>query len=193
MTRAELQHAVRHLKSGGMVIYPTETSYGIGADATNPRAVRAIFKIKGRAREKSLPLIVGTVTAAFRIAHGSHRARELAQDFWPGPLTMVLSVRKSTKLVKEVLRRGTVALRVSSHPIAGALARALGRPLVATSANRAGKPTCYSVATVRKQLGLHLSDVLVIDGGVLSRQKPSTIVRVTRQAVEILRQGTLRI
>lgn len=188
-----LQAAVRHLKHGGVVIYPTETSYGLGADATNVRAVRAIFKIKVRSSQKSLPLIVGTMRAALRIANFSSRARALSRTYWPGPLTLVLPVRRGAKLAKGVVSRGAVALRISSHPVACALARALGRPLVATSANRAGRPSCYSISAVRMQLGSHLDGALIIDAGPLLRRKPSTIARFKGRGFEILRQGATRL
>lgn len=193
MIRKELQEVVRHLKRGGLVIYPTETSYGIGADATNPSAVRAVFKLKGRSAQKSLPLIVGTMRQALTVAHFSSRARALARTHWPGPLTMALPIKKSARLVKGVGSRGIVAIRVPAHPMARALARTLGRPLVATSANRAGKPSCYSIRAARKQFGARLAGVFVIDVGALAHRKPSTIVRIMDHTVTVLRQGGVRI
>lgn len=189
----ELRQAVKQLREGGIVIYPTETAYALGADATNAHAVRRIFEIKNRDWQKSLPLIVGSLTDAERVAHFSRHATELAKRHWPGPLTLVLPVRASSGLAPGIVSDGMVALRVSSHPIARALARGLGKPITSTSANVSGEGQCHSVRTIHKQFKHFPPHLLIIDAGSLPRRKVSTIVRLRDGNLEIIRKGSARV
>lgn len=188
--------AIRKLKQGGVIIYPTETAYGLGADATNQRAVNLVFVLKKRPKSKSLPLIASSLAMVRRFCLLSKKELALAKKYWPGPLTLVLRVKKNCDLARgTVAQDKTVAVRVSGHPLARRLARALGQPLVSTSANLAGRSECYSVAEVHKQLGWGiLKNVAVLDGGRLSKRKPTTIARVQENgAIKILRQGVVRV
>lgn len=187
-------------KGGGIVIYPTETAYAIGCDATNQRAVDLIFKIKKRPKNKPLPLIAGSLAMVKRYCRLSKEEEKLARQYWPGPLTLILNIKYyNIKYLAEgvVAKDGTVAIRVSSHPIARALSRRLGRPIVSTSANLSGAGECYSVAEVRKQLkrvGAYCNTPLqIIDGGRLKKRKMSTIVRFKNGKIEILRAGAIKI
>lgn len=190
----DIKKVVRHLKCGGVIVYPTETSYGLGADATNEEAVKKIFVLKGRERGKPLPLIVGNLRDAERIARFSPRARALAKQYWPGPLTLVLPVKTRANLAMGVrfhgTVHGTVAVRVSAHPVARAIAARLGRPLVSTSANLSGKEPCYSIMECKRYFG-HQKDIFFVDGGRLKKQPPSTIVMVRGKKIQILRQGAV--
>lgn len=185
----EILHVVAHLQAGGVVVYPTESSYGIGCKASNAGAVRRIFELKERPIEKTLPLIVGSLDEAKRLIQWSPMAEKLAQEHWPGPLTMVAQATPAGKQLAlgVVAADGTIALRVSSHPVAQALAQAVG-PIVSTSANRGGSPACFDVWCVESWLG-KTEDVLVIDAGTLPRDLPSTLVRITDTGYEILRKG----
>lgn len=180
--------AVDIIRRGGVVVFPTETSYGLAADATNARAVRRIFAIKGRTKEKSLPLIATDLRMVGKYAALSPILKRLVKKYWPGPLTVVASCRG--RLAPGVVREKTVAIRVSSHPIARALARRLGRPIVSTSANLSGRPACFSVTAVRKQLGDQLDGYL--DVGSLPRRCPSTIVAEKNGGIIVLRGGGTR-
>lgn len=194
-----IRSALRALRAGGVVVFPTETAYGLAADVTNKRALQKIYRIKGRAKSKQLSWIVSSRAMAERYVRMTPLARKLARRYWPGPLTLVLK-RKG--------HRGTTALRVSSHPVARALARGLGRPITATSANLAGKKECYTVKDVLSQLhgstrlttsgsagfaikGGHTNPDLALDAGRLPKRKPTTIVDVTANKYHILRKGSI--
>jgi L-threonylcarbamoyladenylate synthase len=186
----QIQEAVDILKRGGVVVFPTETSYGLAADATNEAAVVRVFRIKGREEEKSLPLIASSREMVERYAGIPRGLGNLASQYWPGPLTLVLPAMG--RLASGVMKDGTVAIRVSSHPIARALCEGIDRPIVSTSANRTGQRTCYSVADVRAQLGD--APDLYIDVGILRPEPPSTIVGIDDYGYpEILRQGSVEI
>lgn len=186
----QIRTAIDVLRMGGVVVFPTETAYGLAADATNLSAVKKIFEIKGREGEKSLPLIASSREMVERYAGIPRGLEKLASRYWPGPLTLVLPAMGG--LAPGVVHNGTVAIRVSSHPVARALSEGLGAPIVSTSANRSGQPTCYSMEEVRAQLGD--APDLFIDVGLLHPEPPSTIVAVDDYGYpEILRQGAVEI
>lgn len=180
-----MKKVVEILRKGGIVVFPTETAYGLGCDATNAAAVRRIYHIKGRERGKPLPVIAADIRQVKKFFHLDGSALRLAKQHWPGPFTIILPARDS-RLRRAVGR--TVGVRVSSNRVARALAAGLGRPIVATSANRSGGKTCYSVSSIRRQLPLASIDG-VIDIGTLPRRKPSTIIRIEHGNVIILRRG----
>ncbi len=192
ITREELRRAARHVRHGGLIIYPTETAYGLGADARNAKAVRRIFVLKRRAKTKTLPVIVGSVAMAERYVRLSMEARRLARRFWPGPLTLILPARRSTFLARGVMQEGMLALRVSSHPVARALARRVHGPIISTSANLAGRGECYSIGEVVAQFRTLPRDMLILDAGRLPRRTPSTIVAFD-PAPRIVRRGAIRL
>ena len=198
-----IESAAAHLHSGGLLIYPTETAYAIGCDATNPVALRAIFRLKRRERGKPLPLIVASRAMAEYYARFTPLARRLAVRYWPGPLTIVLASRFSPLPVRRgsvrgraalapstIAANGTIALRVSSHPIARALSRSLGRPIVSTSANRAGASPCYSARAALRSLR---GGVRAVDTGPLPHRRPSTIVDARGDRPIVLRRGSIRV
>lgn len=192
-----LTQAVAVLKKGGVVVFPTETSYGIAADAGNEQAVAKIFAIKGRDAKKSVPLIAADRAMVKRFAALGPELDALAKKHWPGALTVVAEARRG--LSKSVIRaNGTIAIRVSSHPIARALAKRLGRPIVATSANLSGLPACYSVRAFAKQIRRappkkSVGFIAIIDVGVLPRRKPSTIVKEEGGEIVVLRAGSVHV
>lgn len=186
--------AINVLAHGGVVAFPTETAYGLAADATNPAALRRVNAIKGREPGKTPPLIAADRTMAEEYLVIPDALRPLADAHWPGPLTLVGKVGRA--LASGAVRSdGTIALRVSSHPVAKALAAGLGRPIVATSANVSGLSNCYSVRTFLKQVrdAKHAEPDFVIDVGPIPRRKPSTLVAVEKGMVVVLRQGTVRV
>ncbi len=179
--------AAAHLRAGRLVAFPTETVYGLGADAANDDAIRAVFAAKGRPADN--PLIVHGADRAMLEAFAvfDERARTLAQACWPGPLTLVLPARPG---VSELLRAGlpTVAVRVPDHPLAIALLREAG-PLVAPSANRSGRPSPTTAAHVRADLGDAVA--LVLDGGACRVGIESTVLDLSGPVATILRPGVL--
>lgn len=188
---------IKYLKQGGVIVYPTETAYALGCDATNAKAVKRIFKIKHRPLSKTLPLIASSLAMVKRFCQMSKTELKLAQKYWPGPVTVILKIKRLKDFDKRVVAKDkTVAIRVSSNKIAQNLSRRLGRPLVSTSANLSGKGECYSVSEVKAMLKIEEKrlKIAIIDGGRLKKQKPSTIVMVKKDGeVEVIRQGSLKI
>ena len=188
VSRTAQNKAVTALRRGGIIIFPTETAYGIGCDATNAAAVRRVYRIQSRERGKPLPVVAADIRQARRFFRLDGPALELAERHWPGPLTIVLPA--SDARIRRALG-ASVGVRVSSHPIARRLAAGLARPIVATSANLSGRPACYSLRAVKNQLGKKPID-FYLDAGVLLRHKPSTVVRVESDgSIRILRRGPI--
>jgi len=181
--------AARCLAAGGLVAFPTETVYGLGADATNGTAVARLYAAKGRPQFNPLIAHVPDLAAAGRLAEFDDAARKLAQAFWPGPLTLVLP--KSARCdVSDLALAGldSVALRVPSHPVARELLAAFGRAIVAPSANRSGHVSPTSAAHVLNDLRGRID--LIVDGGPCTVGVESTIVSCLG-APTLLRPGGL--
>ena len=174
---------------GGLVLMPTETVYGLAADAADPRAVAAVFAAKGRPAFNPLISHVSDVAMARRIARFDARAEALAARFWPGPLTLVLPVADTTA-VCDLARAGldTVAVRAPAHPVARALIEAVGRPLVAPSANRSGRPSPTTLADALEETGAAAAAVL--DGGRCEVGLESTVVALLERP-RLLRPGAV--
>ena len=187
MLDGEIERAVAVLRAGGLVAFPTETVYGLGADASNPAAVRRIFEAKGR--PATHPVIVHLADAV-QIANWAREvpeaARRLARRFWPGPLTVVL--RRSSE-VSSVVTGGqdTVALRVPSHPVALQLLARFGGGIAAPSANRHGRVSATTAEHVRREFGAAVDCVL--DGGAAEVGIESTIVDLSGGQAALLRPG----
>lgn len=183
---AALQKALAVLKSGGLVVYPTETAYALGCDPKNPKAVKRLFSVKKRDASKPLPMIAASVAMAKRFLKLDRYGVALGAAFWPGSLTLVAPA--FARLASGVAsKRGELAVRVSPHLAAVALTKALGRPIVSTSANRSGKGAAYDTPSVLADLGT-MPD-LVLDAGTLKKARVSTIVRPAGGILEILREG----
>ena len=172
--------AAQALTGGGLVLMPTETVYGLAADAANPRAVAAVYQAKGRPSFNPLIAHVADLEMARRIARFDARAEALAARFWPGPLTLVLPVSDEAA-VCDLARAGldTVAVRAPAHPVAHALIVALGRPLVAPSANRSGRPSPTTFADALEETGAAAAAAL--DGGPCEVGLESTVVALLDQ------------
>jgi L-threonylcarbamoyladenylate synthase len=187
-TSETVAHAARVLRSGGLVAFPTETVYGLGADATNARAVAAIFEAKGRPRFNPLIAHVASTEAAAELGRFTDTARRLADAFWPGPLTLVLAKRPGCPIA-DLATAGldTVAVRVPAHPIAQALLRAAQLPIAAPSANRSGHVSPTTAAHVAADLGERVA--MILDGGATPLGLESTVVDATGEAPVVLRLG----
>ena len=188
-----ISRAVEILRQGGVVAYPTETFYGLGCRADLDRAVERIFQIKGRQEDKPLPLIVADEEMAGEVARmegpgPAALALDLAKIFWPGPLTLLLEAR--TAFPPGVAPQGRIALRVSSHPVAQALARGLNRPLISTSANPSGRPPALLAEQAAESLALDPPDLIVEDDPCLGGPG-STILDLTVTPPRILRAGAV--
>lgn len=182
-------------------VYPTETSYGIGCDARDVTSVKKIFAIKGRAVQKSVPLIAASqkmVEKFINARDARHpEIKKAMRDFWPGALTLVLATNAYARKIlapQTIAIDGTIAIRVPVSDTAREISQALGVPIVSTSANKSGRPACYSAAAVRRafQKSTVQPDVL-IDGGTLRRSKPSTIAEFKNGAWIIHRAGPVKL
>lgn len=187
---AEIARAASELTSGRLVAFPTETVYGLGADATNGRAVAQIFEAKGRPRFNPLIVHVADQAAAERIGQFTSRARRLAEAFWPGPLTLVLP-RRSEAGISDLVTAGldTIAVRVPSHPVARALLAAAGIPVAAPSANVSGHVSPTTAEHVDADLGDKVA--LILNAGPTEHGLESTIVDATGDRIVMLRPGAV--
>jgi L-threonylcarbamoyladenylate synthase len=192
----KINEALQVLRSGGTVVFPTETSYGLAADATNEQAVVRLMKIKGRG-SKTLPIIAADLAMAKKCVQLDGLALQLACRFWPGALTMVLNKRTEEQknirtLSKYCVQGGQIAVRVSSNQIACELSHRLGKPIVATSANRSDQPDCYSIRAVKSQYkSQKLQPDYILNAGALPKRKPSTLVKVQDDKIKVLRKGKI--
>ncbi|HOI94897.1 MAG TPA: L-threonylcarbamoyladenylate synthase [Syntrophobacter fumaroxidans] len=182
-----VEAAISLLTRGGIVVYPTETFYGLGGNPLSPATVAGIFAIKKRERGKALPLIASGIQAVREwVEEFPALAERLAAAFWPGPLTLIL--RAVHRLPPQVhASTGKIAVRVSSHPVARALAASLGGLIVSTSANFTGQRACRTLAEIPIELVRQIDGV--IDAGRLPGSLPSTIVDVTGGSLLLVRQG----
>lgn len=181
-----LAEAAAHLRLGQLVAMPTETFYGLAADALSETAVARVFELKQRPPQRPLPVIVTSVQMLEEIAELTPLARRLAGEFWPGPLSLILAARE---LVPPSLTGGSgkLAARVSSHPVAAGLAAAFGGPITATSANLSGRPGLASAPKVDSTLGHGLA--LILDGGRAVAHLGSTMLDVTVSPPVVVRPG----
>ncbi len=187
---AEVAAAAASLASGRLVLMPTETVYGLAADATNPGAVAGIFAAKGRPRFNPLIAHVADLEAATRLADLDDRALALAAAFWPGPLTLVARYRPAAG-VSDLARAGldTIAVRVPAHPVALDLLRAFEGPVVAPSANRSGRPSPTSLEAARSETGA--AAAIALEGGTCRVGLESTVVALLDGPPRLLRPGAV--
>src|SRR4030095_5137854 len=179
--------AVVHLRAGGLVAFPTETVYGLGADASNAEAVKKIYDAKGRPADHPVIVHIADAVQRAKCTRGiPHTAQQVAKKFWPGPLTIIL--RRGTKVSDTVTGgQDTVALRVPSHPVAQQLLRRFGGGIAAPSANRFGRVSATTAEHVRREFGSAIECVL--DGGEADLGLESTILDLSGNAPCLLRPG----
>jgi len=184
----EIEKGVEILQNGGVIAFPTDTVYGLGADAFNSTAVERIYEIKNRPKHRQLPLLIADVERLTTLAGPIPEiAWFLAKRFWPGGLTLVLP--KTDSLPVYLAPGPTIAVRVPDHPVCLAIIHHLGNPIIGTSANISGHPAALTADEVRQQLGRKID--FVINGGKCPGGKESTVVDVTRESPTILRQGII--
>lgn len=183
----DVESAAKRLAEGEVVAYPTETVFGLGALASSESALARLLALKGREPGQALSVLVPDVEALLRLAPDLPKsARALAERFWPGPLTLVVSLPSG--VLSPLASVLGVGFRCSPHPSARALARASRRPLVSTSCNRSGSPPCQSVEEIEQVFGSELPIVEGEPGGLA----PSTVVAVNAEGVtQLLREGAI--
>jgi len=182
-----ISQALQTLHAGGLIAFPTDTVYGLGALIRIPGSIAQLYTTKGRSKQKAIPVLLGDVADFSRIAvHISANARRLAERFWPGPLTLV--VPRHPSLPDILSPTATIGVRMPNHPTALGLLRKAG-PLAVTSANISGQPSATTAEEVLEQLVGLIS--LIIDGGHTPGGSPSTVVRCTQTELVILRPGPI--
>jgi L-threonylcarbamoyladenylate synthase len=186
-----LTEAAAALRRGGLVAFPTETFYGLGAAALDPAAVRRVFEVKGRPEGKPVLVLVDSIAMVDVVAlEIPPRARALMAAHWPGALTLVLRARPEVP-PEVTAATGTVGVRLSAHPLARALVTALGAPITAPSANPSGATPPTTAAEVMELFRHRLE--LVLDGGATAGGPPSTVLDVTVEPPRVVRAGAVRL
>jgi len=194
-TPAVLKQAVNTLLSGGLIIFPTETTYGAGVNATNPEAVQKLLAYKSRREGKPLSIAVSGQEMAEKYVELNDQAKILYRQFLPGPVTVVSNVVTGSVAPGVASEFGTLGVRIPEYQLVLDLVKMLGKPITATSANGSGKPRPYSVKTVFK----HLSDKqaslvdLVLDAGTLPSNPPSTVIDTTMSTPVTVRSGKVAV
>ena len=184
-----IEESVLKIKSGGVIVFPTASLYGLGADALNPHAVLKVFEIKHRPPEKALPVLIGDRAELNRLIKNiPSGAESIIKAFWPGNVTLICESRGS---VSAVLSAGTgkIAVRMAGHPVASALVKKMNGPITATSANLSGSPGINTIDRIDPALAGKVD--LILDAGVLRGGVGSTIVDMTSAVPVIVREGSI--
>lgn len=190
-TSAEVfSRAVDALKCGEVIVFPTETFYGLGADAFDKAAVGRVILLKGRNPENPIPIIVADKEMLMEVVKDiPPTAQSLMDRFWPGPLTLILPAKNNVPAPLQN-RDGGVGVRISSHPVATRLARELARPLTATSANPSGKEPARTIGEAISYFSEKLK--IFLDGGRLEGKRGSTVVEIVQGKLRIIREGEIQ-
>lgn len=188
--QVDLSQAVELLEQGKILAYPTETVYGLGCDATCEKAIERLFQIKGRSAEKAISVLIPELESLPQyVEEVPSSAKALIDQYWPGPLTLILRAKKDFFPEALLAGSGKIALRLSSHPVAQALCRNFKRPITTTSANLSGQPAALTPQEIEKALAGSLDGIL--SGGVLPPSPGSTIVDATCHPFQVVRKGVL--
>ena len=186
---ADLTAALTALKRGEVIVFPTETLYGLGADALSFSAVEKVFQLKGRDPNNPFPVLVADrAMLDSLVADITPLGELLMTTFWPGPLTLILPARADIPRPL-VNRKGGIGVRLSSHPVATELVQLLGHPLTATSANPSGQPAAHTVAEAKKYFAERIS--VYVDGGELGSPTGSTVAAIKKDKLKIIRAGEI--
>jgi len=190
LNEQSLNRIVRTIDEGGVISFPTETVYALAADASNFEAIGKIYSIKRRFNDKALPILVGDIYQAKRIAEFDDRAKKLAFRFFPGPLTLVLNLKAHHNLASNVNQNvNTIGIRMPNNLPAIKILQALGRPLVGTSANISSQESAVDAYEVLQYFDEQID--LLVDKGRTEHGVPSTIVDLTQEQARIIREGVL--
>lgn len=190
--QAKLKKLAELLAQGEVIAYPTETVYGLGCDATNKTAVEKIYRVKGKDKSKQLLVLVGSRAMAEKYFVFNKVARRLADKYWPGPLSLILTVRPEYR--EKFGNENNIGVRLSGSRIATSLSRRLGEPIISTSANPSGQPAALSGDQVQSYF-VEMSGLIaaLADAGALDDSPGSTIVDTTCSPPKIIRLGAINI
>lgn len=194
-----LDHALEILRQGGVIAHATETCYGLACDLTNPEAVRGLFAIKQRPLDQPVSALFPSVEEAKKYVQWNDEVEMLATKYLPGPLTIILPLKKNAPPVfsiptnnQQPVTSNSLGVRVSSHPLAQHLVAAFGRPISTTSANVHGQPNPYSPEEILRQFtGQKNQPDLILDSGTLPPTPPSTVIDLSGQSPQRKRQGEI--
>jgi L-threonylcarbamoyladenylate synthase len=178
------------MKKGGLVIYPTDTVYGLGCDPFNIKAVEKVFKVKGERKNKPLPILASEMKAVERIAHMNEDAKKIAKKYWPGPLTLVVP-KKLTLPSMVTCNLESVGVRIPNHKVALQLVTLCGGLIVGTSANKTGEKPPKTAQEAASQLGEQVD--IVLDGGHAPLGQESSIVDLTSKTPKMIREGPIKL
>jgi len=200
LSKNAVNEAVKVIKSGGVVICPTDTVYGFLADATNQKAVEKIFKIKKRPRSKPLPIFVKDIKMAKDLAEINARQMKILtlrhgsgqEKYWPGKYTFILKRKKPCELGSHTKLYGigkeTIALRIPKYKFLNYLLKKINKPLAQTSVNISGEPALIKINDIIRKFGMSDIPMLIIDGGDLPKSNPSTIIDLSKDKIKTLRK-----
>lgn len=184
-----LEQAISELQHGGIIAFPTDTVYGIGASLDHPQALQRIYDLKGRSPDKPLPILIARVEMLDTLSPDvDERLVELAERFWPGALTIVLPA--ADHLPAEVKAAdNTIGVRLPNHSIPLTIAERSGGAIATTSANVSGNEAAHSAAEIQDEFGSKIN--LILDGGFAPQQNSSTVVRIVDGEIAVLREGVI--
>lgn len=184
-----LETAISAAQKGGVIAFPTDTVYGIGASLSHPAALARVYDIKGRSPDKPLPILVASRDVIATLTDDPDpELLELAFEFWPGPLTVVLNARKDLPM-EVVAPDNTIGVRIPDHSVALAIAHRNGGAIAATSANRTGSPPACTAEEIRNALGGAIE--VILDGGIAPCSIASTVIRRDGDTITVLREGAI--
>ena len=186
---------IHQFKEGKVLVFPSETSYGLGCDARNQKAVDKIFKIKNRSERKPLLVVVDSVEMAKKCLVWNETIDKLAKKYWPGPLTIIGQCSKDSCLAKGVITESrSIAVRVTAHPFLKKISESLGCPIVATSANISDAREIYNSYDIIKCFSARdIQPDILVDAGLLPVNKPTTVVDASKNEIKVLRKGVVDI
>ncbi len=194
LSECNLSEIIVEILNGKIIVFPTETSYGLGCDATNQKSVDEIFKIKGRKSDKPMLVVVPTIEMAKKYLKWNQTLNKLAIKYWPGAVTIVGEARSESLANGVVSRDGTLAVRVTDFPLLISITEKIGRPLVATSANISDVGEIYDADEIYKTFENRPAQPdLILNYGVLPKRQPTTIIGVVGGKFSVLRQGELKV
>lgn len=185
----EIEKVLAIFKKGGVIICPTDTVYGLVADAVNKKAVEKIFKIKKRDNKKAIPIFVKDIKAAKKLAFIDKKQEKILNKYWPGKFTFILERKQDCGLPKILFGdKKTIALRIPDYKLVKDLLKKLKKPLTGTSANISGKPASTKIREVLKQFEKNkIKPDLIIDAGNLPKNRPSKVIDLTKGEPKVLR------
>jgi L-threonylcarbamoyladenylate synthase len=189
-TPDNIHKAARAMKKGGLVIYPTDTVYGLGCDPFNIKAVEKLFKVKGERKSKPLPILASEMKAVERIAHMNEDAKKIANKYWPGPLTLVVPKKPALPSIV-TCNLESVGVRIPNHKVALQLITLCGGLIVGTSANKTGEKPPKTAQEAASQLGERVD--IILDGGRAPLSQESSIVDLTSKTPKMIREGPIKL